>query len=179
VRQVAWVDVALLAREAGFRPGEQTMRVVAIAEEETRRALLLDDDLPVDEPDGSVSYGLMQCNSIHLRPGGQLEGWDPMRLHRDHSYNLAAALILSKGGSDFQPWTTYRDGLDPVNVRLATVANDAASRILQERTWTRVAREMRDTAQAALAEAVELAEQVTAERDAALERITRAREVLG
>jgi hypothetical protein len=38
---------------------------------------------------------------------------------------------------------------------------------------------MRDTAQAALAEAVELAEQVTAERDAALERITRAREVLG
>jgi hypothetical protein len=110
------------------------MRMTAICQEETHRAKLLDETAPVAEPNGSVSYGISCVNSIHLQPGGLLEGWDPERLHRDHLYNLKAAFVVSDGGNDFSPWTTFRNGLEKQNVELAKVAIDGAARVLGQRT---------------------------------------------
>jgi len=55
--------------------------------------------------DGSVDFGLMQVNSIHAdMVGGNLE-----RL-RDPETNIKIAYSLSKGGSDWTPWSAYNNG---------------------------------------------------------------------
>ena len=54
---------------------------------------------------GSVDYGLMQINSIHAdMVGGNLE------LLRDPATNIKIAYSLSKGGTDWTPWSTYNNG---------------------------------------------------------------------
>lgn len=55
--------------------------------------------------DGSVDYGLMQINSIHAdMVGGDLE-----KLY-DPETNIKIAYSLSKGGTDWTPWSTYNNG---------------------------------------------------------------------
>lgn len=55
--------------------------------------------------DGTVDYGLMQVNSIHAdMVGGNLEAL------RDPATNIKIAYSLSKGGTDWTPWTTYNNG---------------------------------------------------------------------
>lgn len=55
--------------------------------------------------DGSTDYGLMQVNSIHAdMVGGDLE------LLRDPAVNVKIAYALSKGGSNWTPWSTYNNG---------------------------------------------------------------------
>jgi hypothetical protein len=55
--------------------------------------------------DGSVDYGLMQVNSIHAdMVGGNLEAL------RNPAVNIKIAYSLSKGGTDWTPWSTYNNG---------------------------------------------------------------------
>lgn len=55
--------------------------------------------------DGSVDYGLMQINSIHAdMVKGKLS-----RLY-DPATNIKIAYSLSKGGTDWTPWSTYNNG---------------------------------------------------------------------
>lgn len=55
--------------------------------------------------DGSVDYGLMQINSIHAdMVGGDLESL------RNPQVNIKIAYALSKGGTDWTPWSTYKNG---------------------------------------------------------------------
>lgn len=55
--------------------------------------------------DGTVDYGLMQINSIHAdMVGGNLE-----RL-RDPEVNIKVAYSLSRSGTDWTPWTAYKNG---------------------------------------------------------------------
>jgi hypothetical protein len=55
--------------------------------------------------DGSVDYGLMQINSIHAdMVGGNLPSlYDP-------ATNMRIAYRLSKGGTDWTPWSTFNSG---------------------------------------------------------------------
>jgi hypothetical protein len=61
------------------------------------------------EPDGTTSYGLMQINSVHLRPGGQLASYSPSSL-LDPQRNLEAARTVSNGWHNWKPWTTFKTG---------------------------------------------------------------------
>lgn len=55
--------------------------------------------------DGSTDYGLMQINSIHAdMVGGDLEAL------RDPAINIKVAYSLSKGGTDWTPWSAYNNG---------------------------------------------------------------------
>lgn len=55
--------------------------------------------------DGSTDYGLMQINSIHAdMVGGNLEAL------RDPATNIKIAYSLSKGGTDWTPWSAYNNG---------------------------------------------------------------------
>jgi hypothetical protein len=49
--------------------------------------------------DGSTDRGLWQINSVH----GNLSTFDPLA-------NAKAAVKISSGGLNWQPWTTYRNG---------------------------------------------------------------------
>jgi len=53
--------------------------------------------------DSGTSYGLWQ---IHAPDHPE---FDPVRL-LDPQYNAAAARFISKNGTDWSPWTTYRTG---------------------------------------------------------------------
>lgn len=55
--------------------------------------------------DGSVDYGLMQINSIHA----DMVGGDLSKLY-DPATNIKIAYSLSKGGTDWSPWTAYKTG---------------------------------------------------------------------
>lgn len=55
--------------------------------------------------DGSVDYGLMQINSIHAdMVGGDLEKL------RDPATNIKIAYSLSRGGTNWTPWSAYNSG---------------------------------------------------------------------
>lgn len=54
---------------------------------------------------GTVDYGLMQINSIHA----DMVGGDLTKL-LDPATNIRVAYSLSRGGTDWTPWTTYTSG---------------------------------------------------------------------
>lgn len=54
---------------------------------------------------GSIDRGLWQINSVHIGPGGQLAGKFSATDLLDADKNAAAAFIISRGGSNWQPWT--------------------------------------------------------------------------
>jgi soluble lytic murein transglycosylase-like protein len=55
--------------------------------------------------DGSTDYGLMQINSIHADfVGGDLEKL------RDPATNIKIAYSLSRGGTNWTPWSAYNSG---------------------------------------------------------------------
>lgn len=55
--------------------------------------------------DGSVDYGLMQINSIHA----DMVGGD-LGLLLNPETNIKIAYSLSKGGTDWTPWSAYNNG---------------------------------------------------------------------
>ena len=85
-----------LARRIGF-PDPALAAAVAMAESGG------DPGAIGPEKIGSPSYGLWQ---IHASAHPQYE---PARL-LDPEYNARAALAVSAGGTNWQPWTTYRTG---------------------------------------------------------------------
>ena len=55
--------------------------------------------------DDSVDYGLMQINSIHAdMVNGDLEAL------RNPEVNIKIAYSLSRGGTDWTPWSAYNNG---------------------------------------------------------------------
>lgn len=55
--------------------------------------------------DGTIDRGLMQVNSIHadMVAGNLTALYDP-------AVNIKIAYSLSKGGTDWTPWSTYNNG---------------------------------------------------------------------
>ncbi len=65
----------------------------------------------VDEKYGP-SIGLTQARALrNPRIWGTADRWRVARLLRDPWYNAVAAWWISKSGTDFTPWTMFRNGL--------------------------------------------------------------------
>lgn len=82
-----------LARNAGF-PEPNVAAAVAYAESGGN---------PRAIGDGGHSFGLWQ---IHLPAHPQYKGTNLL----DPLMNARAAILISKSGTDFKPWTTFRNG---------------------------------------------------------------------
>lgn len=57
-----------------------------------------------ENSNGSTDRGLWQINSVHLGSNGQLRNYSPDTLF-DPTVNAVAADTLSKGGTDWSPWS--------------------------------------------------------------------------
>lgn len=58
------------------------------------------------------SVGVCQVRSLrNPRTWGTADRWRVARLLRDPWYNAVAAWWISKSGTDFTPWTMFRNGL--------------------------------------------------------------------
>jgi hypothetical protein len=90
-------ELVQLAREAGF-PDPELAAAVAYAESGGRPHIV------IPEPHGSPSFGLWQ---IHWSDHKE---YDPMALLHPE-YNARAALAISRGGTDFSQWSTFKNGL--------------------------------------------------------------------
>lgn len=85
----------------GYNWNTQTAYAICMAESGGKASI---DNAGVNR-DGSVDYGLMQINSVHAdMVGGNLESL------RDPATNIKIAYSLSKGGTDWTPWSTYNNG---------------------------------------------------------------------
>lgn len=82
-----------LARNAGF-PEPNVAAAVAYAESGGNTGAI---------GDGGHSFGLWQ---IHLPAHPQYKGTNLL----DPLTNARAAILISKSGTDFKPWTTFRNG---------------------------------------------------------------------
>jgi hypothetical protein len=90
-------QVAQLAWDAGFRDAGLVVAVeVSFAENGSH-----DTEAVNHNSNGTTDTGLWQINSVHRIPQSTL--FDPAK-------NAAAAYRISSSGTDFTPWTTYKDG---------------------------------------------------------------------
>ncbi len=65
----------------------------------------------IDETYGP-SIGLTQTRALrNPRIWGTADRWRVARLLLDPWYNAVAAYWISKGGTDFSPWTMFRNGM--------------------------------------------------------------------
>lgn len=62
--------------------------------------------------DGSIDYGAWQINSVHIPP------YDA-KLLLDLYYNAKAAFAISKRGTNWSPWTTFRAGKHQTHMETA------------------------------------------------------------
>ncbi len=85
------------ARAQGF-PDPDLAAAVAYAESGGRPSVI------VPEPHGSPSYGLWQ---IHLSDHPQYDATSLL----DPVYNAKAAFAISRGGTDWSAWSTFKNGL--------------------------------------------------------------------
>jgi hypothetical protein len=100
-----------IAHDAGFNgDSEITAVAISIAENDTS------DPARVSPPnhDGSRDYGLWQINSSHFGENLGNIGAASVILNKnnvtDPKINGRAAYVISKNGTDFSPWTTYKSG---------------------------------------------------------------------
>lgn len=95
-------DVARYAIGAGFNPKDHSNLYicVAIANAESGNNTTATN---TSNSDGSTDRGLWQINSVH---DGKLPGQD----RYDPSVNAQLMMIISGGGTNWQPWTTYGNG---------------------------------------------------------------------
>jgi hypothetical protein len=106
-------EIRALAAGAGF-PDPDLAAAVALAESGGDPGVVGDLDL-------GISIGLWQINvKAHpaLAAGGEL---------RDPAYNARAAFEVSKGGTNWRPWTTYRSGAYKRFLRSAQKGDGPAS----------------------------------------------------
>lgn len=96
-RTLSIQDVIALARQAGFSgPGLITAVAVALAESSL-------DPLNISHNPGSIDRGLWQINSKYHSEVPDVCAFDPL-------CNAKAAYQISKGGTDWSQWTTFKTG---------------------------------------------------------------------
>lgn len=118
--------VAAAAYGAGFRADALVTAVaVALAESGGRADAIGDKDLPHR---GCRSYGYWQINSCPDRDRGDpvRRGSSPTDL-LDESTNAAAAWSISRRGTSWAPWTTYRTGAYRRHLDAARAAAEAVT----------------------------------------------------
>jgi hypothetical protein len=110
----ALAQLQRLAADVGF-PDPSLAASVAYAESGGDPCAQGDPNIgvhPCSGPNGtSTSFGLWQ---IHTPAHPE---YDPTRLLRDPTYNARAAYAISRGGTDWAPWSTFNKGINrPYNV---------------------------------------------------------------
>lgn len=99
------IDTAKVAYQAGFR-GSNLVIAVAIAGAESTFNPKATGDLAIQDAKWGPSVGLWQIRtlkpgSLHLEPIRDIRDlYDPLK-------NAQAAFAISKGGTNFKPWSTY------------------------------------------------------------------------
>lgn len=89
-------DLLQLAHNAGFQgPAADTIARISLAESSG-------NPLAKNLNDPGGSFGLLQINQA-AHPGTEQEAFQPQQ-----AFNLA--YDISKGGTDFRPWSTYKSG---------------------------------------------------------------------
>ena len=96
-------QIYALAVKAGFKPkAAQTMTAIVLAESGGHTGAVGDHNNPGP---GASSVGLSQINFLPSRDKGNSTR-DP-KANLDPLTNLRNAYKISKGGTNFNPWTTY------------------------------------------------------------------------
>lgn len=104
-------QVAAVANLAGFRGDALTTAVaVSFAEDGSHDTRAVNHNA-----DGSWDTGLWQINSVHW-------GQFPQRDLADAQKNAHAAYVISSGGHNWTPWTTYKNGEYRAQVGAANAA---------------------------------------------------------
>lgn len=91
-------EIAWYAQRAGFS-GTTTLTIataIALAESGGNTAITNHDS------NGTTDYGLWQINSVHSQ-------YNTTKL-LDPGYNAGAAFLISGGGNNWTPWSTYNNG---------------------------------------------------------------------
>jgi murein DD-endopeptidase MepM/ murein hydrolase activator NlpD len=97
---VTAAQMVKVAAGAGFT-GDNLVIAMAVAKAESSWRV---DALNYNS-NGSTDRGLWQINSVHDK-----QYPDSARLLSDPAYNAKAAFEISGGGTNFNPWTTYKSG---------------------------------------------------------------------
>jgi uncharacterized coiled-coil protein SlyX len=127
---IAWVDSALILREAGFPNGTPQVTGLAVVDAESRRkteALYVNNQLPEDDPAFmSEDRGWWQFNDYWHAEVTDAQAYDPLAASK-------AALRVSGQGKNFTSWAAFNSGAYLAKIYsgydMAKVATDAASRI--------------------------------------------------
>ncbi len=121
--ELSAAQVAALARDAGLPCGESLAAALAIAAAESRSTT---NALGRNGPTagcahGSLDVGLWQLNDCYHAEIDR-------RCAVDAACNARAMSAISRGGTDFAPWTTFRNGAYATHLEAARVAAAAACR---------------------------------------------------
>ncbi len=125
---VPWVDLAKLVTDAGFS-GTGAANALAIIRAESGRnteAVNVNDEAdgldPSDPAFGSVDRGLWQINSFFHPNVTEAQAFDPV-------FATDWAFSASRGGTDFHPWSAYKNRAYERHLETAKVALDGWSRV--------------------------------------------------
>lgn len=114
---VAYIALADILNEAGFPGGTSQADGLAICQAESGR----DPNAKHVNTDGSIDRGIWQINDKAHPDVTDATAYDPVLATR-------AALSISKGGTDFSPWSAFTNGAYKAHLEAAKVALDGAAK---------------------------------------------------
>jgi len=116
--QIAYIALADILNTAGFPAGTSQEEGIAVVAAESGR----DPNAKHVNADGSVDRGLWQINNVAHPDVTDATAFDPV-------LSTKAALSISKGGTDYGPWSTFTNGAYTAHLEAAKVALDGAAKI--------------------------------------------------
>lgn len=116
--QIAYIALAEILNDAGFPGGTSQADGLAIITAESGR----DPNAKHVNTDGSIDRGIWQINDKAHPDVSDATAYDPI-------LSTKAALSISKGGTDYGPWSTFTNGAYEKHLEAARVALDGAAKI--------------------------------------------------
>lgn len=116
--QIAYIALADILNTAGFPAGTSQETGLAVVAAESGR----DPNAKHINTDGSVDRGLWQINNVAHPDVSDATAFDPV-------LSTKAALSISKGGTDYGPWSAFTNGAYTSHLEAAKVALDGAAKV--------------------------------------------------
>lgn len=159
---IAYIALAEILDEAGFPGGTSQADGLAIVQAESgRNPLAKHENLAADGVTVlSTDRGLWQINDKAHPDVTDETAYDPV-------LSTKAALSISKGGTDYGPWSTFTNGAYRAHVEAAKVALDGAAQIRRLKAQLATANDAVAKAEASLASEVDVANGLQSKIDAA------------
>jgi hypothetical protein len=143
---VSYIALAEILNTAGFPAGTSQAEGLAICQAESGR----DPNAKHVNTDGSIDRGIWQINDKAHPDVSDATAFDPVLSTR-------AALSISKGGTDYGPWSTFTNGAYKAHLEAAKVALDGAAKMRALQSQLADAKKELAKAQASLASEVDVA----------------------